>query len=304
MSVSGCFPSVPGDENLCSGRGISGAALFQYWCDFDCVGTYQEILNTLPNNVQGYNPNELARVQADVAQLFQTYQQSNTITNNVQDPRFSPFQNTLLELCLDPALPGVCNSFLTTFCAPYTREALAQQPAILNFCGCYAPPDPVYGTSLPGFGCDPYCNRALTIQRANSATGALESCTASVCVISDVNINISESEIGGPVNFANMCSTCSPPTGSSSSTGCICIISGDSVSGNLAQIGVGTQFSQLCGSNSICFEDGVRVACGPAASAPPPIPPTSSTPTIIFIAFIGIITLAILIALFAQHYNR
>lgn len=251
----------------CSGEVGIGTKLFSYWLENDCPTIYFQAINTTNGDFK-YNPNCQLLVQENVFNLFQNYLTTNKITDNVISPDFNNFQNTLLDLCIDKRLPGVCTKFLESFCSNFTREQVNNSPILINFCGCYTPPDPNYlkytlGTKgcldgsnckictdkdsncVPQPACDPLCNRALTSQRVHQPTGNFITCSQNICVIDDVTISIIGSETGN-INFNSVCSNCDK-------NGCLCIISGVNISNTMSKIGVGDDFNQFCGPNSVCL---------------------------------------------------
>lgn len=273
----------------CSGRIGSGQTLFNYWDNNDCPGAYNAVLNssvTLGKNRRlMYDMINLNSVQSSVNQLFNTYLQTNTITDSVTSG-FNTFQNTLLDLCINPALPGVCTTFLNGYCSQFTRQQVINSPILTNFCGCYVAPDPIYlqytlgtppcRTGNPGCAgctagttgctgqpaCDPICHRALTSQKANPITGTLIKCPQSICVIDNVVVNINSTTVPGGINFNNVCSGCGGGDGNS---GCLCIMSGINVSTTASNIGLGTNFNQFCQGNSVCLvqnETGQVISAG------------------------------------------
>lgn len=266
--------------NNCSGGIGPGVALFNYWRTHDCPAAYAQAINTSPTGSSptgalAYNPVNQQEVQQAVVMLFNTYLMTNDITDDVTSPRFDPFQDTLLNLCIDPTLPGVCAEFLTTYCAQFTRAEAINSPTTTNFCGCYVPPDPDYlrltlaspgcligatgctaGCTAGNTGCtgqpacDPLCHRALTSQRAFQPTGAIIKCPQNICVIDDVVINVRQSQVPGGINFTTVCSGCG---GAQGGAGCLCVLSGINISETAAQIGLGTNFNQFCGGSSVCI---------------------------------------------------
>lgn len=249
----------------CSGIGISpGDELFDYWQTHNCPVAYSQFINTAPDGTLTYNPAQQALLQGLVNNLFQTYFLTNSLTDDVTSPSFNTFQNTLLSLCIDPTLPGVCGQFLDGYCGSVSRTQAIDSPTLTNFCGCYVTPDPVYlkytippgctGSACVGNpACDPLCHRALTSHQANDTTGELLECPQTICVIDDVIINANQAEVPGGINFNTVCSGCNDGT----SDGCLCIVAGVDVSATMANIGVGANFNQFCGTGSVCLvEDG------------------------------------------------
>ena len=264
----------------CSGGIGSGTELFNYWLEHNCPAAYAQAINTGAGGIFVYNPDQQVAMQSKVVELFNTYFQTNQLTDDVTSTSYSTFQNTLLSLCLDPTLPGICTEFLdgdgvTGYCSQFTRDEVNNSPTLINFCGCYVAPDPVYlqftlgspqcnlgitgctaGCTAGNTGCtgqpacDPLCHRALTSQRANSQNGVIITCPQEICVIDDVTINVLESQVPGGINFNSVCSGCGGPSGGD---GCLCIVSGTNISATMSQIGVGINFNQFCGSSSVCL---------------------------------------------------
>lgn len=315
--------------NNCSGASgtLSGTNLFAYWDANNCPAAYSAAINTSPTGTLVYNPNQQLVVQAKVTELFNNYLQSHMLTDDVTSPSFNPFQFTLLNLCIDPTLPGICGDFLTNYCTQACstdstveecRTRVANSPTLTNFCGCYVPPDPDYlsytlgstgcligssgctaGCTAGNTGCtgqpacDPLCHRALTSQRAYQPTGTIIKCPQNICVIDNVVINASQSNIPGGVNFNTVCSGCG---GASGADGCLCIVSGVNVSQTFAQIGVGTNFNQFCGGSSVCLvEDsaGNIISSGGCTG----INPINISSPSYFVPVLGIIVILLIIVL-------
>jgi hypothetical protein len=301
------------DVCVCSGWGPSqengtcdttkqtlGQNLFNYWAVNDCPSAYASVLNDT-NGTLAYNSSALPVVQNQVVNLFNTYNLTNVITPNPNSPQYSPFQDTILGLCTDPRLPGACSTALTSYCSQYSRDQIGANNLLTNFCGCFAPPDPVYA-NLPGgmtSSCDPLCARANTVQTANPATGAFNVCPNNVCAISDINVNLSRSQVG-QISFSNICPACPSAENSNSEAPCTCTISGVDINQTLSELGIGTQFNSLCGPQSLCNVNGTWGACNlqPGTSTEP-----FSWNWVIVIIFVLILILAILV-LFAIKYAR
>src|SRR3990167_1471808 len=236
-----------GDENTCSGRNsqVQGANLFSYYCDNNCPGTFASILNTLPNGTLGFNQANLPIVQQDITNLFNTYLKTNIITSSIGATGYSSFKNTLLSLCLDDSIPGGCDQFLGGtghgtscnrdpnggFCAGFTRDELIGNEAVLNFCGCYASPDPNYSSIVPRV-CDPICHRATTVQLTDLSSGDFCECQSNLCIIDDVTVQLYKSNVGG-ITFQQVCPACPAVSGPTSyAIGCTASSSGTYICGN------------------------------------------------------------------------
>lgn len=310
--------------NNCSGGIGSGTQLFNYWRDYNCPAAYAEAINTSPTGSLAYNPIQQLAMQEKVTELFNTYLTTNTITDDVTSTSFSTFQNTLLNLCINPTLPGICGLFLggTTgmsgYCGKFSRDQTINSPILIDFCGCYVPPDPKYlqftlgspgcqigtgctagctagntgCTGLPA--CDPLCHRSMTSQKAYQPTGTFITCPQNICVIDNVTINATESQVAGGINFNTVCSGCG---GGSGGNGCLCIVSGVNISATASQIGVGTNFNEFCGGSSVCI---VQDSAGNIISENgcTGINPTNiGIPTYSYLPNLGILFIVILVVL-------
>lgn len=313
--------------NNCSGDIGSGTQLFNYWLENNCPSAYSQAINTSPSGVLEYNPDAQAQVQEKVVQLFNTYFITNTITDDVTSPTYNNFQNTLLSLCVNPTLPGICTQFLNQYCSQFTRDEANNSPVLIDFCGCYVPPDQTYlqytlgspecnegvsgctsGCTAGNTGCtgqpacDPLCHRAMTSQKANNETGFIITCPQTICVIDDVTINVTESEVPGGINFNSVCSGCGGPSGGD---GCLCIVSGVNISATMSQIGIGVNFNQFCGPDSVCLvedssgniiSEGGCSQINPSNISVPSYPSTPNLGIVLILVFVLVIVLFVAIA--------
>ncbi len=309
----------------CSGftGGLAGNDLFNYWETHNCPAAFSLLLNTSQDGKLIYNPINQQKLQTYTSQLFKTYYRTNQITNNVTSPGYDSFQDTLLDLCRNPSLPGICDQFLTNFCtqqcsktssAKECRQFMNNNQVISSFCGCYVPPDPEYlkytrgnqaciigGPTCSSAGCtagntgctgqpacDPLCHRAATVQKAHVPTGNIIRCPQNICVIDNVVVNSTRSNSTQGVNFNTVCGGCS------STSGCLCVVAGANVSETMANIGVGTNFNQFCGGSSVCIVqdvDGNIISQGPCQN----INPDSAPVTTFYMPIIGIIIVVLVI---------
>lgn len=309
----------------CSGGIGAGTNLFNYWQENDCPTAYSQAINTFSDCTLQYNSTNQALIQNQVVNLFNTYFETNTITDDVTSTQFNIFQDTLLSLCIDPTLPGICGEFLNNYCnggsgfTGFTRDQVNNSPILINFCGCYTPPDPTYlqytlgspecnlgisgctaGCTAGNTGCtgqpacDPLCHRALTSQKANNQTGFIITCPQTICVIDNTTINVTNSTVPGGVNFNTVCPGCG---GSSGGDGCLCIVSGENVSSTVSQIGVGTNFNQLCGANSVCIVEDSSGNIISQSSCTGINPINADIPTFSYLPNLGIIFILLLVVL-------
>ena len=316
---AGCNPYLTGTVANCSGGAGSGSALFEYWCQFSCPQTYSIALNTNSNGLLGYNSANLPILQQNILQLFNTYNSTNSITDNISAPGYSTFQNELLNLCLNPQLPGICNEALTSYCTAFTRNQVAASPILRSFCGCYAAPDPTILSATQQPSCDPICNLASTVQKADATTGTFLTCPDNICVINNVTIDVANSNIPNGVNFSNICPACgsgsgiggggggsgsgsgSTNTGATGNNGCICVVAGANVSQQFSKVGV-INTTQYCSGASVCITEdsaGNIISSGPCPSNPglPAVPTYSSFPSIWLIILFVVLFLIVIMFL-------
>lgn len=234
---------------LCSGSQFNGQELFDFWKTVDCPGAYAAFMNNSDPLYQ-YNSNNLSILQNQVVNLFNTYFETNSLTDDINSSQYNSFQITLNNLCIDQGLPGICTEFLNSYCANYTRDQVTSSRILTNMCGCYVPPDPTILQYTSNSACDPLCNRAETSQQSVLSTGELLLCSPNVCVIDNTNINLENSTIKGSVNFNSICAGCG---GGQGGQGCLCIVSGTNINETMASVGIATNFNEFCGSSSVCI---------------------------------------------------
>lgn len=276
-------------ESTCSGSGIEGQPWFDYWNTNDCTSYFQSVLFTNNQGQLQYNPTMLPRLQGDFAQVFSTYQ----ATNSFADPGqigYDPFQDVIIDACTK--LPNVCFLEQEKFCVGMTDAEISASQTLVQICGCVAPPPvlPPGVVILPA--CTGLCSRVGTIPTFDSS-GNPYTCTG-VCVIDDVSIAATNSTTSS-VNFDQVCNSCN------ASSTCLCIVEGISITNTLSQVGLGsTNFSQSCGASSVCILDDAStgnqtvVPCGTTATTPPP----ASTKTKVSMAFIIALLVIVLLIVF------
>lgn len=175
--------------------------------------------------------------------------------------------------------PGTCDQVLNSYCSNMTRQtlgSLAAQSAsngieignwINQLCGCHLPKKEydIYEKSLnsgsEGGGggpagedqspqCDPAClfpgvvkTGATGSSTSNSTSNStsFKQCEQNVCIIDDVNINISRN-FGGQINFNQLCGNCAEGM-------CKCIFSNINVTENDINSLANVNFNLHCGNN-------------------------------------------------------
>jgi len=130
--------------------------------------------------------------------------------------RDSSFYNTLWNLC--NKIPLLCTNgseefpigILPDLCSDVTTDTLIQNPDTVKWCAChmktsqYKDYTDKYGVTRE---CTPMCNRPGVIPSIDS-NGERNFCLQSTCIIDNNNINLTNSQIKGGVNFNQICSGC------------------------------------------------------------------------------------------------
>lgn len=158
---------------------------------------------------------------------------------------YNQFQDYLYSICCQ--VPIICQNSLNNSCSIYSAKRLSVNPDATNWCGCYLP-NSEYASYVEDYQvnkeCTPMCNRISTIPNVNGANQPLL-CTQDVCIIDDVTINLSNSNLDGNANISQVCGNCSG-TVSSTST-CSCILSNNTLDGAQTNID-GFSLQESCSS--------------------------------------------------------
>ena len=101
------------------------------------------------------------------------------------------------------------------------------------------------------------CNRIGNIPLVNS-DGTELLCTQNVCVIDNINIQLTKTTANGGIDISQLCGSCNGPNKS-----CACIIQNDTFLAADSAIGGGIDLSQQCSS-------GTCVRPGPNTTTTPP----------------------------------
>lgn len=196
------------------------------------------------------NTSGLAWLQPQIQILFQRY----FINGILRQGTAGQFQEDIYRICRDN--PAACRTALNQTCSQYSRQSAEGNTAIVNFCGCHME-DSVYAVyeNLYAVGklCDPLCARGSTIQTTD-VFGYTQLCQSSVCIIDDVSITLTESNVGN-INFTQACGGCV------GNTQCQCIISDVNIDAVESELG-NISLEQYCTGNLTCYtQSAVQVPC-------------------------------------------
>jgi len=248
--------------------------------------------------------------QNDFVTIFQRYIGTGLQLTAPGAPGYNPMQESLETTC--QGIPGACDLYLNPFCTPLVPTTVAANAGLLEFCGCYvaqSSPNPLNSkatTPLPP-QCDPMCARLTVVPIFDTQNpGQPLLCDRGVCVIDDISVTASMTQIGGGVNFEQVCPAC---YSEGNTSGCECIVGSIDINSLLGSIGVTDNIEQFCGPNSICFESSsgaldTQVSCSSVAGAGP-IASYKFTISPWFIAIVvGVIFLVMIMALAMVYGHR
>lgn len=282
-----CTYSAPADIGECN-KGDPN-----YWCNHNCFRAYDNVYNNA-NGILGFSTQGLENSQGQVEELVQNVTRTQGSLGNMTD--------NIVALCLQTTTPGICDTFLTSYCPNVTldREGLSTRQSDIDLCGCYVPPDP--SLNVPD-ACQPLCNLATTVRKAQN--GVRDTCPANVCIIDNVTIRSRDS--GANVNFTNICPGCRV----GEDTNCICVVNASessSVNDILGTVGITTNVTQFCGPQSLCTTinpDGTTTttSCDSAVGNVQPNGEEDSYPWAFFI-FLGLFLLVVLIVFIFTRGSR
>ena len=148
------------------------------------------------------------------------------------------------------------------------RYEISQTPALLSYCGCFAPLPEFFRSKIRGFTssgdapCDPLCYNnqvfklydfTVTKNGTIEGGGVIKECNDQVCVIDNNSINSLNSN--GNINFNQTCKGCLEKN-----SGCLCFLD-VSTKGLANKISSGNdgmvsqpRYRQNCPGNSVCFK--------------------------------------------------
>lgn len=183
---------------------------------------------------------------------------------------YNPWQDFLYTNVCCP-YPGLCQTALASACATTTAQRLSFNPILGQWCGCHLNTEEYQSYSvkynIPP-QCSPMCNRGGTIPIVNG-NGDVVNCTQRVCLIDDITLNIVGSQVGGGVNFDQVCAGCTGGV-------CSCIVSDNVVDINNSIIGGNVlPINQGCGTLTctqtnpgVTGPQTIPISCGTGASNP------------------------------------
>lgn len=234
-------------EKECMGHNLSMAEWEDRWATGQppCQEVFFNIINTRTDGTLGYNQAGFTQVVEDFNFMFATYfgtgdsDKNNHVLVNPGNPEYTPFSTTLVNACaLNDVyqLGGSCQCVAYYMCTGNCEAPQVSEVDDLDhLCGCaVSSVEPNYDVPSE---CDPLCVPANVSKKRDYSTGQVEDCEDTVCVITDISIDVAIAD-QGQVSFTQLCPQCE-------SDGCTCIVD--------QEIEDEYQLLQNCGDNGRCY---------------------------------------------------
>lgn len=173
--------------------------------------------------------------------------------------------------------PGLGQDVLSIQCSSVTLSQLTTSVGYAPWCGCYMAPGQ-YSQWVDQFRvpleCSPPCNNQTSIQLASFNSAGSQPCTASACILDNVTLSLSSTNVNGDVTFSQVCGSCG-----GGNTQCVCSISDVNLATMNSDLG-DINLTQNCGQTN-CFRRNasnqlVSVSC----AAPNNLDPNDLNPTV------------------------
>ena len=165
---------------------------------------------------------------------------------------YNPLQEIIYsDICC--RFPNLCSAALGKSCANYTAQQLSYNIPASNVCGCYLSNNE-YQKYVNEFQvnveCTPLCNRPGVIPLSNPDGSAVR-CRQDVCIIDDLAINLTTTNITGDINITQMCANCSDNSSydSRASASCNCTLDANTINVTGNEIG-NININSTCTSTS------------------------------------------------------
>lgn len=210
---------VPGDPEHCSPGPIPVPGV----CNLSLIGA----------DAPGY---ELARNLME--RVIEKYMEMGYMVGSLPgESTYNAFQEFLYNYVCCP-YPALCQSALQGACSTQTAQRIQYNPNIAKWCGCHLPSSEYQEYSVKYNlqpQCTPMCNRVNVIKQSGPNLDPVL-CTTNSCIIDDVTVNLINSQVGGGINFDQICGQCNGCNPGENCT-CSCIIDSTEVDILNSQIG-------------------------------------------------------------------
>lgn len=126
----------------CLGNNLTLEEVEEYWNNNDCITILTNSINE--NETYSYNSENQQYIANGMNTLLQNYTSQFDLTTE------NEFIRKIYNACVSPSLPGICNIFLESYCNNFSRQEVAANKQLNNFCGCFVPPDNIFMQYIQG----------------------------------------------------------------------------------------------------------------------------------------------------------
>lgn len=204
-----------------------------------------------------------------ITTVLEKYAQQGFILGTIPGQKgYNIFQDFLYtNVCC--AYPGICQEGINKACSSFSASSLSTNPQLTQWCGCHLPASEYEAYSV-NYNIPPECSPTCNIYGNIPIVGINLNpilCEQSTCIVDNLKVNLINSQIGGNINFNQICNNCG-------AADCSCIVSNNTV--DVINSTIGGNFVPLsdgCGSytcnepnpNSGSLPATVTVPCGSKA---------------------------------------
>lgn len=198
--------------------------------------------NTNPQVV--YNGDGLIWAQDLVKEAVSNFTKNGFVLGSIPGtPTYHPFQDILYDQVCCP-FAAVCEPALRDYCGTLSTDEVSRNPELAKWCGCHLNvleyQKYVDEYDIPSL-CTPICNRIGTVPQVG-LNGLPTTCPVDVCIIDKITVNVLNSQVGGGIQFNQVCGDCGAGR-------CTCIVSQNEVDISNTIIGGSLiPVSENCGS--------------------------------------------------------
>lgn len=202
------------------------------------------IIPGICNITTNYNHDGYVWAQAVIREALKHYTDLGFNVGSIPGQEgYNIFQDLMYEQFCCP-YAGVCSTALDEVCKRFTAELISRNPILSNWCGCHLPEEEYQSYSVnynirPE--CTPVCNRTGVIP-LTGINGDPVQCEQDICLIDNTTFNLVNSQVGGNVNFNQICKNCPNANCSCISENNTLDITNSTIAGNVIPV------AQICGN--------------------------------------------------------
>lgn len=169
----------------------------------ECVPANTDISNkNTISKGNNFNPISYAQIQKEMGNALFNFFSNHPFDENTFSS--SVLQNELMSACVD--VPGICELSEAPMCKSCSRQRIGESANLIEYCGCYATPDPQFNSSASP-QCDYLCTMAASSKLRDVINGNILQCDQTTCIINNVSINSVNSSTGN-ISFEQVCNQC------------------------------------------------------------------------------------------------